>query len=270
VPAQKKSMIGHSRVLTRDHDRLPAARIVARALLMKAASRLRHQSLFSGAMTLTLKARPGAAAHERVELTARFHATQDSHGLLRDLDRLWSQAAARLARGNAGAVRLRGVTVYLHGLCTAEAPERVQGDLFAEPAAAAQSEKRDRLWQTIDRINTDPDGRLRRLGRAPRGSTASGAGRLIDLASQRGSDVRVAVVIVPRPPRTTLVPYPAVFRERPRSAAQDHQWRKVTKSSSRKTSSRLPRSILIKSRASSSAVQFWPRRRSPSINMPMD
>ncbi|MEO1137391.1 MAG: hypothetical protein AAFW68_12430, partial [Pseudomonadota bacterium] len=41
----KKSMIGHSRVLTRDHEAPDKARIVARALLLKAASRLRHYKM---------------------------------------------------------------------------------------------------------------------------------------------------------------------------------------------------------------------------------
>lgn len=65
-PAHRR-MIGHSRVLSGTDRRPEGARIVARALILKAASRLRFYDLYAGAMHLSVKLEnDGALGHEAV------------------------------------------------------------------------------------------------------------------------------------------------------------------------------------------------------------
>lgn len=184
-PETKKSMIGHSRVLTRGHETPDAARVVARALLLKAASRLRHYGLYARALSLNIRVRPEG----RWEGAASFTASQDSYRFLDALDELWGRFLAEYLP-EAYPLRLGGVTTYLHGLAKEEDAAVRQGDLFAEPASREQSEKRARLWAAIDAINADKDRKFARLAGAGNKRTQGlTPKRHVMLARQQGLDL---------------------------------------------------------------------------------
>jgi len=178
-PESKKSMIGHSRVLTRDYESPDQARIVARALLLKAASRLRNYKLYASRLSLSTRLRPdgGWAAESRV------HPTQDSFAFLKMLDDLWG-VFLREQKREGSVPRLGGVTVYLHGLCGRDDAAMRQGDLFAEPAMDKTSPVRARLWAAVDAINADPTGKYKRLA-----GNAHAPKRQVMLARQAGLDL---------------------------------------------------------------------------------
>ena len=178
--ATRKSMIGHSRVLTRDHEAPAAARIVARALLLKAASRLRHYGLSAGALSLSLRLRPdGRWGAER-----RFPLSQDSFHFLQTLNDLWDAYLAH-RRAEDERVRIGGVTVYLHALARPEETASRQLDLFTAAQDAAADGRRARLWRAIDLMNADPTDKFRRLGAAGAGARR----KQVMLASQATLDL---------------------------------------------------------------------------------
>jgi DNA polymerase-4 len=176
----KKSMIGHSRVLSREHETPDKARIVARALLLKAASRLRHYGMLAGSMTLSIRLRPEGGW----ESARRFSPSGDSYQFLKLLDEMWTEFLRHRRRENASE-RLGGVTVYLHGLAKPGEGAVAQLDLFADPAHAAADTRRAGLWRAIDAINSDADAKFRRLG----GDAGGERRRYITLASQAGLDL---------------------------------------------------------------------------------
>ena len=167
----KKAMIGHSRVLSGTHRTPEGARIVARALLLKAASRLRYAGLYAGSMTVSIRLHPqGALAHE-----VRLRATQNSWRFLKELNAVWTPMCRSLLRqaetlpggrsrglglhgpGRAGHGRdshgrepsLRLVSVYLHGL--QDRPP--DPDLFVPANDDARDGQEAQLWSRIDRLN---------------------------------------------------------------------------------------------------------------------
>lgn len=185
-PETKKSMIGHSRVLSREHEAPDKARLVGRALLLKAASRLRHYGMHARVLSMSLRLRPEG----RWEDSRRFVASQDSFGFLKTFDDMWSGYLRHRGR-EAERMRIGGVTVYLHGLGKAEDASLRQRDLFTDEQVQETDEKRARLWRAIDLINSDPDAKLRRLGAADAEAPNAGvSGRKhVMLASQSGVDL---------------------------------------------------------------------------------
>lgn len=172
-----KKMIGHSRVLG-GGDRGPArARIVARALLLKAASRLRHCGLYARTMHVSVKLHPdGAIGHDVV-----LRATQNSWRLLTELDAFWQPMMRALDRRR-GAASLRMVTIYLGDL----SPRPPEADLFVAATHDARDACEAALWDGIDRLN-------RRFGKAK-----------VMLASQHALDldylgVKIAFSRIPDP-----------------------------------------------------------------------
>ncbi|WP_425408768.1 Y-family DNA polymerase [Hyphococcus sp.] len=182
-PPVKKSMIGHSRVLSREHEAPAQARIVARALLLKAASRLRHYGLFASSLSLSVRLRPDGGW----ERGRRFAHSQDSYRFLTALDDAWDEFLDERRRDGALG-RIGGVTVYLHGLAKNGDGAIEQFDLFAEPGVAETEHRRAELWRLIDKINADQDAKFRRLGA---GTPQNGAPlqRHVMLASQAGLDL---------------------------------------------------------------------------------
>jgi DNA polymerase IV len=177
----KKSMIGHSRVLTKDHEPPARARIVARALLLKAASRLRHYAMHAGGLSVSLRLRPEG----RWEARRRFAHSQDSFRFLNALDEMWADYLDHRQTDGDGA-RIGGVTVYLHGLAKPEDITMQQGDLFASADCERANDKRARLWRAVDRMNADRDAKFRKLSGA--GQSAPHR-RQVGLASQAGLDL---------------------------------------------------------------------------------
>jgi DNA polymerase IV len=141
APTEKRS-IGHSRVLSAPWNRPDKARIVTRALILKAASRLRLNDLYAGRLSFYARLRPsGRVYHE----TALDIATQNSWQLLRALDALWAQALPQLC----AAERIGTVSITL----TALSPHKPQPDLFIPAERLARDRQEALLWSRIDRIN---------------------------------------------------------------------------------------------------------------------
>lgn len=139
-----KSMIGHSRVLSPQHQRPEEARIVARALLLKAASRLRYYKLHASRLSLAMRIRPAGW----IQYEAQFTASQNSWRFLRELDGLWSKATTAL-RHSAPRRRIGTVSIDLHGLCEG-GPEP---DLFEPVSRAIRDRRETELWSEIDALN---------------------------------------------------------------------------------------------------------------------
>ena len=174
----KKSMIGHSRVLTREHEDPDKARIVARALLLKAASRLRHYELFANTLSLSIRLRPDGGWQS----VQRLPHSQDSFLFLHSLDKIWSDFLRWRARNNSNG-RIGGVTVYLHGLSKPGETNLDQLDLFDTQQRKSRDLRREKLWSAIDAINADQNAKFRRLGGA---ASDSNGKRYVALASQSG------------------------------------------------------------------------------------
>ena len=136
----QKRAIGHGRMLPPDRRTPATAKPVARALVLKAAMRLRHYGLAAAALSAGARFSRGG----RWRATQRVPATQDSFALLGALDHLWPALVAEARRRG----RLSAVSIYLHGL---RDPARAQLDLFAAPISGRKSS--DALWAAIDALN---------------------------------------------------------------------------------------------------------------------
>lgn len=142
---REKTMIGHSRVLSSQHQSPSEARIVARALLLKAASRLRHYALHACRLTLGLRIRPSGW----IEYGCDFPASQNSWTFLRQLDALWDHAIGALRASSLRHGRIGLVSIDLSGL----GPTGPELDLFT-PAGEREEEQRETsLWAKIDALN---------------------------------------------------------------------------------------------------------------------
>ncbi|HET8612714.1 MAG TPA: type VI secretion protein ImpB [Sphingomonas sp.] len=160
---RERTMIGHSRVLSPEHQTWPQARVIARALLLKAASRLRFYNLHAARLRLAIRLRPEGW----IEQEAAFPASQNSWTFLDQLDRLWSRAVESLRFSPWRKARIALVAVDLFEL-GGHGPEP---DLFTPPGERALEEKQTALWETIDRLNRRYEGPV------------------VSLASQRGLDL---------------------------------------------------------------------------------
>lgn len=141
APAEKRS-IGHSRVLSAPWNRPDRARIVTRALILKAASRLRLYDLYAGRLSFYARLRPSGRVYHETPLDI---ATQNSWPLLHALDALWVQALPRLR----AAERVGTVSITLSAL----SPDKPQPDLFIPAERLARDRREALLWNRIDHIN---------------------------------------------------------------------------------------------------------------------
>lgn len=160
---RQKTMIGHSRVLSPQHQDPASARIVARALLLKAASRLRIYKLHAARLSLGLRIRPEGW----IEYGSVFAPSQNSWTFLRELDKLWDQAVFTLRNSRLRNGRIALVGIDLHDL----SDTGPQPDLFIPEGERAHDERETSLWMEIDKLN-------RRYKR-----------QTITLASHRGLDL---------------------------------------------------------------------------------
>lgn len=151
--APKKAMIGHSRVLSGAHRRPQGARIVARALLLKAASRLRHYGLHASALHLSIRLYPEGSLSQDI----RIRPSQNSWRFLQALDALWWPMMHWRARPqnqaqhhkNRRAKSIKLVSVHLFGLQHGP-PER---DLFISAESDHKDALQAGLWQRMDALN---------------------------------------------------------------------------------------------------------------------
>ena len=134
--------IGHSHVLAPEMRTPPAAGIVARRLMLKAASRLRRMKYRAKQMHLSVRTEDGP----RCEAQAKFEEGADSIVLARVLAELWQQVMQQ-ARWR----RVKKVSVTLFGLVAEALPQQLE--LFNSPDASASKEQRENLSHLLDKIN---------------------------------------------------------------------------------------------------------------------
>src|SRR5579871_677067 len=132
--------IGHSRVLAPEMRMPLHARLVTRALLLKAAVRLRRYGYAAGGLGLSV--RPIDA--RRFAQEARLPPTQDSFVLLGELERLWRRFLAE--RG--GRARLLRTSIWLYRLVPVEARSP---DLFVARTAGGLT-RSEILWRAVDKL----------------------------------------------------------------------------------------------------------------------
>lgn len=147
----KSSTIGHSRVLDPALRRPDAARLVARRLVIKAASRLRRREFHAAAFYLSIRDRDD----RRWAAETRVIPAQDNFTFLRALDDLWRGMMTDM---NPNA--LKKVSVGFYDLRRAT---EITPDLFTKPPARANA-----LSGLMDSINEKYGSDAIRLGISPR------------------------------------------------------------------------------------------------------
>lgn len=144
APTEKRT-IGHSRILAPEMRPPQKARVIGRALLLKATKRLRRYGL--SAKTLSISTRP--LDGPRLETAMAFPATQDSFIFLEAFEEMWS----RILKHCHPRTRLKKISVNLFGL---EIANTTQMSLFEylTPRTYQRTQKREQLWSSIDNLNT--------------------------------------------------------------------------------------------------------------------
>lgn len=156
--ATSPSVIGHSRVLDPSLRPLIQARLVARRLTIKAAARLRRAGLYATHFDLSVRLIEGPRWAAGVKLSP----AQDNFTFLQALDDLWDAM-----RAGEDPLKLKKVSVTLHGLCAAE---QITPDLFDTNSSAFQKlqKKHDALSEIMDKLNGRYGAETVRLGITPK------------------------------------------------------------------------------------------------------
>lgn len=144
--ASNHSSIGHSHVLAPEFRNPVQARIVAKRLLSKAASRLRRTEYRASALSVSARAEgPVLRGEAHCQLS---QPVSDTFTLMRHLDRLWPEVMQQI-RGR----RVKKISVTLHGLHSNAEPQQLElfPELQAEPPAAL--ERQEKLSQIMDTLN---------------------------------------------------------------------------------------------------------------------
>lgn len=153
LPEEKheRRSIGHSHVLAPELRPPAQARLVARRLMLKTASRLRRMKYLARRLSLSVRIENGPRLAAEAECTPP---ARDSFTFLEILDRLWETLARDIGRR-----RIKKVSITLSGLNEEDAGPQ-QGDLFSGAAAPAQEatvharrEKFDKMSSAIDTLN---------------------------------------------------------------------------------------------------------------------
>lgn len=137
LPSPLKHSLGHGQVLTPDNRNYEGARLVARRLLVKAATRLRRDRYFATYMHISVK----CYHHGWMGYGGGFPATQDSFQLLRMFRRFWAQFKLQ-APGN--------VSVMLAGLVPVD---QHTADLFEQRSGPGVTTSREKLCCLVDALN---------------------------------------------------------------------------------------------------------------------
>lgn len=159
-----RSMIGHSRILD-PHLRVPAqARLVARRLTIKAASRLRRLEMYATSFDLSVRRADDSSI--RWSAGINISPSQDNFTFLSVLDALWGEMLRGLSPG-----ALKKVSVTMTGLCQSN---EITPDLFdmASPEFQKLQKRNDKLSATMDVLNKKFGSETVRLGVSPK--TAAG------------------------------------------------------------------------------------------------
>lgn len=138
-PENPRRSISHSRILSPDSRNATGARIVARALLLKAAARMRRYGFATGSLGLALRSRHRPSLWKDIQMSP----TQDSFALLHEMDRLWRE----LLRQHDGTPFIQA-SVWLSRLVPVDMRTP---DLFIQrrPDGFTRGEM---LWRALDRL----------------------------------------------------------------------------------------------------------------------
>jgi DNA polymerase-4 len=154
-----RSMIGHSRILDYDLRPTDKARLVARRLTIKAASRLRRLEFYSTAFDLSVRTKD----HEERRWSAGLDISpsQDNFAFLMALEELWSAMVTTLRPSH-----IKKVSVTMTGLCKRE---EITPDLFemASPQFQKLQGRHEKLSVLMDGLNTKYGSETIRLGVTP-------------------------------------------------------------------------------------------------------
>lgn len=145
VPYQEttRRTVGHSHVLSPELRPVNKARIVARRLVSKAASRVRRLGFYSSEIHLSVK----TSDHRRWIGYKKCYRTQDSMTFLNILNQLWKQMLIEMKTQS-----IRKISITLYNLTDAAdiAPELLTEN---EDKQIAIRKKREKLCYTLDNIN---------------------------------------------------------------------------------------------------------------------
>jgi DNA polymerase-4 len=161
-PTQRRT-IGHSHVLGPDRRAPDRARLVARRLLMKAATRLRRMECRTSLMVLTVK------GEDKTKWShgSRLVAAQDSFTLLSVLERLWTRMLGEMPEH-----RYRQVSVTFLELSPASEAQLALFDAGTSISAATEA-KRLSLSHALDKANLRWGRDAVTIGHDARGATRS-------------------------------------------------------------------------------------------------
>ena len=185
--ATQERTIGHSHVLAPRNRGRESARLVARRLTLKAASRLRAKDSAARLLILHVRFEPDTnGVRGKWNTSVKLPATQDSFRILKALDEAWPRLVAAGA-ARSGGFRLRMVGVTLANLARVGGE---QGSLFERldpDHELARSLRTESLSRAMDTINTRFGRNAVMLGpqtggRADRIGTNIAFGRIPDAA----------------------------------------------------------------------------------------
>lgn len=156
-----RSMVGHSRILDPDLRPVAQARLVARRLTIKAASRLRRMELYATNFDLSVR---GVDQEDRWSAGLTISPSQDNFTFLGALDHLWAAMQSTFKSRN-----LKKVSVTMTGLCERG---QITPDLFdmSSPAFQTLQKKNDKLSAAMDGLNKKFGSETVQLGISPKTS----------------------------------------------------------------------------------------------------
>lgn len=147
-PTSKRHTIGHSHVLAPAMRPRNAARLIARRLTIKAATRLRRVEFYAGFYNLHVRFDcQGSKAQTRWQGHLRLPVTQNNFTFLKALNELWQQMSRER-----NSSRIKQISVALYGLTH---QDKLMPDMFEalnDPVAKEQK-KHNRLSKALDAIN---------------------------------------------------------------------------------------------------------------------
>lgn len=140
LPKSKKTTVGHSHVLAPALRSPEKARLVARRLLAKAASRLRRFDYYAGQVYLSVR----FEEFQRWSDTVSIHHAQDTFSLSCVLNMFWEAMEKQHGKKK----RIKKISV---GFLSLRRKDKITRDFFSMPEH--QTEKWEKASQTLDVIN---------------------------------------------------------------------------------------------------------------------
>lgn len=157
-PQTNTVMIGHSRILDPELRSPEKARLIARRLTVKAATRLRRKEFHASRFRLSVR----SADYHHWTAEIRTAPAQDNFTFLESLNDLWIAMLSDLSPD-----KLKKISISLHDLCRTK---EITSDLFDRQSPAYQKlhQKNKNLSNVIDLINQRHGAETLQLGPTPK------------------------------------------------------------------------------------------------------